>query len=111
MATRELSVSYLIAPLLLLATGIFYALSLTFSAAGERLWLKTAGAFQLLLGATMVLSFTWATLSLSAAFLFVPQCPRGYGWGGLLDQPSVDSLVFEAMAALEKEYSIDTKRR
>ena len=45
------------------------------------------------------------------AFLFVPQCPRGYGWGGLPELPSVDSLVFEAIAALEREFSIDAKRR
>jgi predicted peptidase len=45
------------------------------------------------------------------AFLFVPQCPRGFGWGGLPDQPSVDSLVFEAIAAIEKEFLVDTSRR
>lgn len=272
LATRELAISYLIATLLLLTTGILYALSLIFSATRERLWLKTAGTLQLLLGATMILSFTWAAVSVSArlngkiealeqwitlvsslipfffilnflsergtatnketvpaehynnvirfassiafvaaffvvprfaaesfrplddlsninegvrkmaerfeantfigsrgdslkyrlmkpldydstrkyplvvclhgssavgtdnakqvpatlpaqllstpvnrkrypAFLFVPQCPRGYGWGGLINQPSVDSLVFEAMAALEKTHAIDTTRR
>ncbi|HEX8037934.1 MAG TPA: dienelactone hydrolase family protein [Chryseosolibacter sp.] len=45
------------------------------------------------------------------AFLFVPQCPRGFGWGGLPEHPAVDSLVFEAIAALEKEFPIDSKRR
>ncbi len=45
------------------------------------------------------------------AFLFVPQCPRGFGWGGLPEHPSVDSLVFEAIAALEREFPIDAKRR
>lgn len=45
------------------------------------------------------------------AFLFVPQCPRGFGWGGLPEHPSVDSLVFEALADLEQEFSIDAHRR
>lgn len=45
------------------------------------------------------------------AFLFVPQCPRGFGWGGLEQHPSVDSLVFEALEELEKEFSVDAKRR
>lgn len=270
--TRELSMAYVVATTLLLATGILYALSLIFSAAGKRPWLKTAGILHVLLGLTMTLSFVWAVVSVSArvngsierleqwialtsslipvlficnflserataektgaaatdtwndvirlasmitvaatfffiprfaletlrpmeesnnlnerlwtiarpfeartfignqgdslvyrlmkpldydslrryplvvclhgssavgtdnvkqvaatlpaqllsnaenrkkypAFLFVPQCPLGFGWGGLPEHPSVDSLVFEAIAALEKEYSIDTKRR
>ncbi|MCF2444815.1 hypothetical protein L0657_12675 [Dyadobacter sp. CY345] len=41
------------------------------------------------------------------AFLFVPQCPKGRSW---LD-PIIASTVFEAMAALELEFSIDVKRR
>lgn len=45
------------------------------------------------------------------AFLFVPQCPRGFGWGGLAEQPSVDSLVFQTITALEREFPIDSKRR
>lgn len=45
------------------------------------------------------------------AFLFVPQCPRGFGWGGLPEHSSVDSLVFDAIAALEREFPIDSKRR
>jgi predicted peptidase len=45
------------------------------------------------------------------AFLFVPQCPEGTGWGGVAALPSVDSLVFEALAAFEDEFSIDEKRR
>lgn len=45
------------------------------------------------------------------AFLFVPQCPHGFGWGGLPEHPSVDSLVFEAIAALEREFPIDATRR
>ena len=46
-----------------------------------------------------------------AAFLFVPQCPHGSNWGGPINYPAVDSLVFEAINALEKEFSIDEKRR
>jgi len=45
------------------------------------------------------------------AFLFVPQCPRGFGWGGLPEHASVDSLVFEAIASIEREFPIDAKRR
>lgn len=45
------------------------------------------------------------------AFLFVPQCPEGSGWGGVLELPAVDSLVFETIAALEEEFPVDVKRR
>ncbi|MES2371418.1 MAG: prolyl oligopeptidase family serine peptidase [Bacteroidota bacterium] len=45
------------------------------------------------------------------AFLFVPQCPRGSSWGNVPGQPAMDDLVFETMASLEKEFSIDSKRR
>jgi len=45
-----------------------------------------------------------------AAFLFVPQCPKGSQFGGLPNF-SIDSLVFEAIGALEKEFSVDTTRR
>ena len=45
------------------------------------------------------------------AFLFVPQCPEGAGWGGVPNYPVIDSLVFDAIAALEQEFSIDEKRR
>ncbi|WAC14620.1 carboxylesterase family protein [Dyadobacter pollutisoli] len=44
------------------------------------------------------------------AFLFVPQCPRDAGWGNYPDYPAIDTLIFEAMEALEKEFSIDAKR-
>lgn len=270
--TREISISYVIATLMLQTTGILYALSLIFFGAGKRMWLKTAGIIFLLLGMAMVLSFTWAMISVSArvngtienleqwislisslipllfimnfrserttgetintthpgslddvmrfaaltvliatlifvpkfaveslrptdhpdnvneylkkiaqpfesrtfansqgdslvyrlmkpldydstrqyplvvclhgssavgtdnvkqvaatlpakmlstrenrikypAFLFVPQCPRGFGWGGLPEHPSVASLVFETIGALEREFPIDAKRR
>jgi len=45
------------------------------------------------------------------AFLFVPQCPPGSSWGGNSSYPAVDSLVFETISALEKEFDIDVKRR
>lgn len=45
------------------------------------------------------------------AFLFVPQIQFGTSWGGVRGLIAQDSLVFEALAALEKEFSIDPKRR
>jgi len=45
------------------------------------------------------------------AFIFVPQCAPGTSWGGLPVHRSVDSLVFETIAGLEKEFPIDTTRR
>jgi dienelactone hydrolase len=45
------------------------------------------------------------------AFLFVPQCPIGNSWGNVPGEPAVDALVFETMASLEKEFSIDGNRR
>ena len=45
------------------------------------------------------------------AFLFIPNCPAGAGWGGIPNYPTVDSLVFEAIDALQKqEPGIDVKR-
>lgn len=45
------------------------------------------------------------------AFLFVPQCPEGKGWGGIPTYPSIDSLLIESILALDKEFSIDEQRR
>ncbi|MPR33332.1 alpha/beta hydrolase-fold protein [Salmonirosea aquatica] len=45
------------------------------------------------------------------AFLFVPQIQLGTSWGGVPGLIAKDSLVFETMAALEKEFSIDPTRR
>lgn len=45
------------------------------------------------------------------AFIFVPQCPIGSFWGGVPNYPELAPLVFEAIDALEKEFSIDEKRR
>lgn len=45
------------------------------------------------------------------AFLFVPYCPEGKGWGGIPNYPTIDTLVFDAILNLEKEMSIDANRR
>lgn len=45
------------------------------------------------------------------AFLFVPQCPPGTNWGGVPGLRNIDSLVFEIIDSLEREFSIDTHRR
>ncbi|MEM6846059.1 MAG: prolyl oligopeptidase family serine peptidase [Bacteroidota bacterium] len=44
------------------------------------------------------------------SFLFVPQCPPGSSWGGYLNLPTVDSLVFETISVLEDEFAIDEER-
>lgn len=44
------------------------------------------------------------------AFLFVPRCPKGTGWGGVPGNPSVDSLALDAIEAVMKEPGIDKKR-
>jgi len=43
------------------------------------------------------------------AFIFVPYCPEGEGWGGIPGVPSLDSLVYETISALA-EQAIDEKR-
>jgi hypothetical protein len=45
------------------------------------------------------------------AFIFIPNCPAGSGWGGIPGYPSVDSLVYEAIVSLNKEVGLDAKRR
>jgi pimeloyl-ACP methyl ester carboxylesterase len=45
------------------------------------------------------------------AILFVPQCPPLSSWGGIPNVAAVDSLVFETILALEKEFAIDVDRR
>jgi hypothetical protein len=45
------------------------------------------------------------------SFLFVPTCPPGEGWGGIPNYPTIDTLVFESLLALGKEFpEIDAKR-
>jgi hypothetical protein len=45
------------------------------------------------------------------AFIFIPNCPPGSGWGGVPNYPSVDTLVYKAITALDTAFSIDAKRR
>ena len=45
------------------------------------------------------------------AFIFVPNCPPGSGWGNIPNYPSIDTLVYKAISTLDKEPGIDTKRR
>ncbi|MEJ7644675.1 MAG: hypothetical protein WKF87_08765 [Chryseolinea sp.] len=46
------------------------------------------------------------------AFLYVPFCPEGSGWGGIPNYPTMDTLVFESILSLEKELpGIDANRR
>jgi predicted esterase len=45
------------------------------------------------------------------AFIFMPQCPEGYGFGGIDGYPTVDTLVFSAIKGIEKEFLIDPERR
>lgn len=44
------------------------------------------------------------------AFLFVPRCPKGTGWGAVANTPSIEKLALEAIASLVKEPQIDEKR-
>lgn len=43
------------------------------------------------------------------AFTFVPRCPKGAGWGGVPNNPSVEKLALEAITALIKQPVIDKK--
>ncbi len=45
------------------------------------------------------------------SFLFAPQCPENAYWGNVPSRRNIDQLVLEAMGALEKEFSVDEKRR
>ena len=45
------------------------------------------------------------------AFLFLPQSPSSTGFGGILGDPDMSDLIFEAMDSLEQEYNIDERRR
>lgn len=45
------------------------------------------------------------------SFLFVPYCVEGKGWGGVPNYPTIDTLVFETIEALQKEFEpIDKKK-
>lgn len=45
------------------------------------------------------------------AFLMVPYCPPGEGWGGIPGYPTIDTLVFDAVTALDQKFAIDKDRR
>ncbi|MFD1140927.1 alpha/beta hydrolase-fold protein [Larkinella insperata] len=45
------------------------------------------------------------------AFILAPQCPRGSSWGGLPHLIARDTIVFDVLSTLEKEFRIDPDRR
>lgn len=46
------------------------------------------------------------------AFILIPFCPEGAGWGGIPNYPTIDTLVFDAIINLEaQEGGIDVTRR
>jgi pimeloyl-ACP methyl ester carboxylesterase len=59
-ATLDISIYYIIATLLTLGTGTVYGISLIFSVAGKRPWLRASGVFLLFLGLAMISSFILA---------------------------------------------------
>jgi predicted peptidase len=44
------------------------------------------------------------------AFIFVPACPRGAGWGGVRNTRSVANLALNAIARMTKRPDIDARR-
>ncbi|GAB3699835.1 hypothetical protein GCM10027592_26270 [Spirosoma flavus] len=44
------------------------------------------------------------------AFILAPQCPHGTSWGGLANLVPRDTIVFDLLNALEREFSIDPNR-
>ncbi|HEX3385760.1 MAG TPA: hypothetical protein VHS53_11250, partial [Mucilaginibacter sp.] len=61
-----------------------------------------AGAAQMLTSATNRYTYP--------AFIFVPWCPEGEGWGGIPGYPTLESLVYETISTLH-DPGIDIKRR
>lgn len=45
------------------------------------------------------------------AYIMVPFCPDGEGWGGVPNTPVIDQVVFEAIEALDHDENIDKNRR
>lgn len=45
------------------------------------------------------------------SFLLIPYCSKGMSFGGIPAVKTVDTLVFECIEALDKEFSIDADRR
>jgi predicted esterase/flagellar biosynthesis protein FliQ len=64
--TKELSLYFFAAILIVMITGIVYGASLIFSKARERPWLKAAGVFVLVLALFSLASAIWAISSVSA---------------------------------------------
>jgi len=64
--TGEPSIWYFFVTVVMFATGLVYALSLVFSPAGQRPWLKAAGVFTFLFEVAIASSFAWAVLSIGA---------------------------------------------
>ncbi len=65
LTTRELNTPYLVATFLVSGIGILYAISLIFSKAGQRPWLKAAGIFSCLLGVAGMSALIWALQSIA----------------------------------------------
>lgn len=61
-------------------------------------------------GAAQVLSEERNRLNYPA-YIMVPFCPEGEGWGGVANTPVIDRLVFEAIEALDRDENIDQNRR
>lgn len=64
--TKELSLYFFAAILLVMVTGIVYGISLIFSKVRERPWLKAAGVFVFVLALCSLASVIWAISSVSA---------------------------------------------
>jgi pimeloyl-ACP methyl ester carboxylesterase len=63
LTTKEVPANYFMATLYVLGTGILYGISLIFSEAGKRPWLKAAGVFLFLLELAMMSTCIWAISS------------------------------------------------
>ncbi|MCE7063922.1 prolyl oligopeptidase family serine peptidase [Dyadobacter sp. CY326] len=44
------------------------------------------------------------------AFIFMPHCPEGEGFGGIPNYPNIDTLVIDAINTLKTDYPVDAKR-
>jgi hypothetical protein len=44
------------------------------------------------------------------AFIFVPSCPKGTGWGAVPNTPTIEKLALEGISSVIKEPGIDAKR-
>jgi predicted esterase len=64
--TKEISLYFMIAIVLVMVTSIGYAITLIFSGTGKRPWLKAAGIFVFFVGLVSLVSVIWAISSVSA---------------------------------------------